>query len=706
MFERQKKWFAERWGYATTEAPIRDPKKVGLKKVGQALKGRGAQEFEESPIDLAQVTAAYKTDSYIRKAVNKYADLMFKTGWEINAKDEAVSEYIWLRLKFIAEQTGVPTEHLFKEIAFNLVLYGNAFVAKQRQGNPPQGVKMQGYSSNKPVLGYFVLPAHTIKISRDPSGKILRYEQDTGSGDTLVIKPEDMVHFTYNRDTGRAFGTPYIWNSLDDVKLLRQIEENVARLIYRNLFPLYQYKVGIDKPGFEATEEEIDYIREQIREMPLDGGVVVPERHDITVVSQGTAALDADPYLRYFRQRVFTGLGVSDIVMGIGDTANRGTADNLSAEMIDGVKEFQSIFQTIFQAFIVNELLFEGGYDPVLNPEHEANFVFHEIELDAKIKKENHIIQLFTQNAITHEEMRILIGLDPVADEGRLYFNMVTGALQAQAAQEAVSAANAKGTNKDQPSNQNGTQGSPGAPKRSSRESLDESLQEFSPNPLTEANVRVNLHSELGISSHTESMKRVWRSFREDALTMSSSGRSKEYIKSFAIEIAKQQMNFTMNRYLTDAFTKGILDASGELGARNTGDILARLEVKRITDKSKTYVNRLMDDMERLIFKAMDEQVDMASIINGAFNSNEFRLGFTSSTEMHRAYNYGRAVLAKSHGLEEAMSHVHEGDCVTCKSHSGQPIKLNNPSLLDAVPPHHPNCACIIEFQPNGGGVS
>lgn len=703
MFEKQKQWFAERWGFQVKEAAARDPKKVGLKKVGQALKGRGATEFEESPIDLNQVTAAYKTDSYIRKAVNKYADLMFKTGWDINAKDEGVSEYIWLRLKMMAEQTGQPVEQLFKEIAFNLVLYGNAFVAKQRTGNPPQGVKMQGYTSNKPVLGYFVLPSHTIQIARDATGKILRYQQDTGTGTTLVIKTEDMIHFHYNRDTGRAFGTPYIWNVLEDVKLLRQIEENTARLIYRNLFPLYQYQVGIDKPGYEATEEEIEYIREQIREMPLDGGIVVPERHNVTVVSQAGAALDAEPYLRYFRQRVFTGLGVSDIVMGIGDTANRGTADNLSAEMIDGVKEFQSIFQTIFQTFIVNELLFEGGYDPVLNPEHEATFVFHEIELDAKIKKENHIVQLFTQNAITHEEMRMLMGLDPVADEQRLYFNMVTGALQAQAAQEAIAAANAKGANKDQPTNQNGTQGSPGGAK-TSKNSTDS--EQFSTNRLTEAAGRVTFHSELGISSHTESMKRVWRAFREDALAMASSGKSKDYIKSFAVEIAKQQMTFNTNKYITDAFTRGVIDAARELNVANTGNILSRLEVKRVTDKSKFYINRLMDDMEKQILKASEKPEEMGALINGAFNSNEFRLGFTSNTELFRAYNYGRAILAKSQGIQEAKVHAHESDCATCNAKSGEKINLNDPSLLDAVPPHHPNCACIIEIQPNGGGVS
>lgn len=148
-------------------------------------------------------------------------------------------------------------------------------------------------------------------------------------------------YFTYRKPSGRAYGIPFIFNALDDVKLLRQIEENVARLIYRNLFPLYLYKVGIDKPGFEATDEEIETLREEIRNIPVDGALVVPERHNIEVVGSQGQAIDANGYLKYFRQRVFSGLGVSDTIMGISDTANKSTSDNQSSDLNDSVKDFQ-----------------------------------------------------------------------------------------------------------------------------------------------------------------------------------------------------------------------------------------------------------------------------------------------------------------------------------------------------------------------------
>jgi hypothetical protein len=722
MFDKTKDWLAKRWGYSTvTEAPggaKRDPKKVQIKKVGQALKGRGGGDFETSTVDLNEITRAYNTDSYITRAVNKYSELILKEGWDFSGKNDAATEYVWLRLKLMEEATGQPIDEFLKEIAQDIVLYGNAFVVKARQKGGTggaTGVKAVGYSSNAPVAGYFVLPPTTVNISRDEQGKILKYQQDVGGGSAIDIKVEDMIHFSYKKPRGRAYGIPYIFTALDDVKMLRQMEENIARLIYRNLFPLYQYQVGLDKPGFEATDEEIEDIREAIRDMPMDGGIVVPERHNITVVSNATAALDAAPYLLIARQRVFSGLAVSDIVMGIGNTANRGTADNLSAEMIDGVKEFQSVFRNTFQMKIINELLFEGGFDPVLNPDDEVLFEFSEIELDAKIKKENHITQLFTQNVITHEEMRTLMGRDPVTDEGRLYFNMVTAALNAQAAQEKAAAANAAGSNKNQPANQNGKKPSPGKPKRSKAsledddlEALDTLEEQFSTNVLTETTQRVNLHSELRITYTTENLHRIWNAFRDDVITMVQNGKSKDQIQAFVIHLAKQTLKSRIENSLAEAFYLGISHAKVTLNVTNIGNDVY-LQLDKAKKVATTFTDRLANDMRDLILKAMDEQdsVEKLSAVTGAFNSNTYRVDFISKTELYRTYNYGLALVAKAVKLESAEVFNPDPECGICVEKVGQAVDLTSDSLLDTIPPHHPNCTCTIQLNKNSseGGV-
>ncbi len=695
-----------------TDAPARDPKKTSIKKVGQAIKN-GGSDFEESIVDLEEVQRAYYTDSYIRRSVDKYSELMFKEGWEIPGKNTNATEYVWTRLKLMSEATGQPITELFKEIAHDLVLYSNAFVVKARQKGSTKipGVNAQGYTGNQPVAGYFVLPATTITISRDDNGKLLRYMQDTGGGNSVEFKPEDIIHFSYKKPRGMAFGIPFVHNVLDDVKMLRQIEENVARLIYRNLFPLYQYQVGIDKPGYEASDEEIENIREEIRDMPMDGGIVVPERHNITVIGAEGQALDASEYLKYFRQRVFTGLGVSDSTMGIGDTANRSTSDNQSADLNDGVKEFQAIFAETVTFKMINELLFEGGFDPILNPDDEVVFSFFEIELDAKIKKENHAVQLFTQNAITHEEMRQMMGKDPVTDEGRLYFNMVTIATaQAQAEMTAqAQAANNAGDNKNRPENQNGKQNSPGKPSRS-KESVESgskkaNLEENSPNVLTASSVMVNLHSELDISTQLSSLHNLWGFMREDVIKMISQGKSKEHIHSFVTELVKSSIKSSSKPIIESFILEGMQKARKEIDQKvivhNTDFTLALEEIMRLYQMR---MNRLIEDVMELVEKAQEKSTmsETASAITGAFESNQYRLKFIMRTELHRAFNYGKILVANKAGLDAVYSKTNtDTPNQRCSEKDGQAIPLNQPikDLMKQIPAYHPNCQCTVELN-------
>ena len=701
MKETVKRW---RTKEAPGSASARDPKKIAIKRLGQAIKSGGGGDFEDSPVDLEEVQRAYHTDSYIRRAVDKYAGLMFKNGWDFTGKNEAATEYVWTRFKLMSEGTGKSMDQLLSALAHDYILYGNAYLVKARQKGSQAGatgVNAVGYTGKQPIAGYFILPATTVTVARDELGKIMSYQQDVGGGSALTFKPEDIVHFTYKQPTGRAYGVPMVFNVLDDVQILRQIEENVARLVYRNLFPLYTYQVGLDKPGFEATDEEIDEIREQIRDMPMDGGLVLPERHNIKVVGAEGSAIDAEPYLKYYRQRVFTGLGVSDSVMGIGDTSNKSTSDNQAADLFDMVKEFQRTFTDQLQVGVVNEVLFEGGFDPTLNIDDEVRFFFEEIELDAKTKKENHIVQLFAQNVITHEEMRAAIGLDPVTDEGRLYFNMVTIATsQAQAEITAqAQAANNAGDNKDKPANQSGKQSSPGKAKASDetkKQSISEKVEE---KVLTEEPVMVTLTTELSIDSYIDSMSKVWNNLSDDVVTMMKAGKPFEHIRGLAVEIMRQSLRGHNRQYISDAMMKGLYSGREELNKPGQTNLSLTFAMEQIVAKGDRYVNRLADDMVTLLQKAYSEESldEKLSKAIGAFNSNKYRLSFIANTELYRAYNYGRATAAKEAGLETVDVVTHKG-CDQCKDKQGQ-VVLTDSGLLDAVPPHHPNCTCLVQLN-------
>ena len=461
-------------GATLSEAPSggggsanRDPQASLVKRIGLALGVGSSREFEAPPFDLTQITNAYDTEAYVRQAVDKYIEMMFKAGWDFVGKNQAAVDYIRMRFKLMAEMTQTPTDQLWIELAEDLVKYGNVIIVKGRDkqnllGGSKTGINVQGLGGEAPVVGYFPINVTTISILRDKNGTVKGWQQEVEGQDKPVkYKVTDVVHIYYKKEKGSAFATPFLLSTLDDIRSLRQAEETVLRLIYRNLHPLLHIKVGTEElPGQQG---EVDLVRGEFENMDLEAGFVTSERVNITAVS-ADKIIDAKEYLKYFEQRVFTGLGVSELMMGRGNTANRSTGDNLSGEFLDRVKAFQKVMAIFIDEFMIKELLMEGGFDPVLNPDDDVDFVFKEIDVDAKIKAENHAIFQYEHNAITEDEMRALLGRDPITDRALMFMNLVTIPIanEAAAAKAANSEPGTKATNnKNKPTNQNGTKPSP-----------------------------------------------------------------------------------------------------------------------------------------------------------------------------------------------------------------------------------------------------
>lgn len=384
-------------------------------------------DFEDPDFDMEDIENAYNTDSYVRQGVDKYVDQIFKEGYSFYGKDTNTVEYLKLRLEYIAEATGTPTNQFLMDIAEDLVKYGNCMIVKSRSNDVnalPQGVNIQGLAGKDPVVGYFCANPSTMTVMRDEHGVVTKWKQETDAGEQ-EFNPEDVIHFYYKRPKGNAYGTSFLVPVLDDVRALRQAEENVLKMMYRNIYPFHHVKVGTeDQPG---TEKEVDKIIEEINNMDVEGGIVTTERVTITPIASDKV-IDAEPYLRYMEDRVFSGMGIPAIMWGRGDTANRSTGDNMTSEMADRIRAITKIIEMFFNSFIVKELLMEGGYDPVLNPDQIAELKFHDNDVDVKIKKEVHAIYKYEHNAITEDEMRSALGMDPIADGDRekLFVELIT----------------------------------------------------------------------------------------------------------------------------------------------------------------------------------------------------------------------------------------------------------------------------------------
>jgi uncharacterized protein YifE (UPF0438 family) len=666
-----------------------NPKNVRIKKVGRATltSGGGGDTFEPPEWDFNQIDDAYSTSSYTRQAIDKYIELMFKESYDFVGPTPDTIEYIRKRFKMMAIATGKPVKQFFTEMAEDLVKYSNVFIVKARQKNSKglqmQGKSLTGVTGNQPIAGYFLLSPTTVSILRDEHGTIKKYEQEVpGNGDPIEFKPEDVIHIYYKKDRGKAFGQPFILPVLDDIRALREAEESVLRLLYRHLFPLYQYKVGIAEPGFEADDKEIENVRQQIENMPADGGIVTPERHDIKVIGADGEAIDAKDYLEHFEKRVFTGLGVSSTVMGRGDTANRSTADNMTKEMHDRIKAFQEVMSTFVNEFVIQEMLLEAGYDPIENPDDAVEFQFREIDTELKIKKENHAVYKYEHNAITEDEMRKELGLDPIQDRALMHVNLVGGANQDGDSE----GSSAETDNKNKPENQSGSRDAPKTKE------------------MAEAMTSSAFTKELDYKVHEEKLLKYYDNAKKDILDLTEKffeDEKKKYpnntqnIKATLKSLSRTSLSASEDKFNT-AFHSGVIEAMGDLKAKSLPDIsyqTASMKLERTHDK---YFNKLADELADLISEAIKEnEKDRAkSKVKNLLNAHEYRIRFIAFTELMHSFNYGYALTAKELGEKEITVKHEEDACDLCAEKTAIDLTVDN--LYEAVPPFHTKCSCTL----------
>lgn len=372
-------------------------------------------------IDLAGQVLLHNTDGFVRQAFKKKEGLMFKEGFGWKGANKDTIRYLKTRLAQIAQASEIPTITLLKRTARSLIRTSNAFLLKVRDPRASGGKTRTTPEGKtfKPIAAYFPMAPETMRVDLDENtGKIRKWRQVLPDGRWKDYKPEDVIHFVIDRREGFLFGVPTIIPVIDDIRALRQIEENIELLLYQHLFPLFHYKVGTETApaGYtEDGEKEVDIVEQQIKLMPSEGAIVTPERHEIKAIGAEGRSIRAEGYLTHFKKRVFAGLGVSQIDMGDGDTTNRATAQTLSRALIDAVKAIQDDLEAQWDQLVIGELLLESTFDDrVLEEDQMVHLEFAEIDIQNKMEQEQHAAEMFKVNGLTYDEFRAALSKEPI----------------------------------------------------------------------------------------------------------------------------------------------------------------------------------------------------------------------------------------------------------------------------------------------------
>ena len=585
--------------------------------------------------------------------------------------------------------TQKPMDILFQELADDLTKYSNAFLVKRRVDNIP-GIKATPVLADKVVGGYFRVDPASIKIKRDKNGNVTKYEQGYGDNKKEFF-PRDVVHIYMDKDANNAFGTPRIIAALDDVKLLRKIEGNVSALIYRFSMPLYQWIVGLPEAGMQATEPEIMKAQREIEMSTLDGIVVTNERTNIKAIGAEGTALNAEGYLKYFEERCFSALGVSASQMGRGGAKQ--DADSMEAQIHDTVKYIQRILSIFIEEKIINELLLEGGYNPILNEEDIVSYEFEEISLETKVKKENHEMLKWQGNITTNEETRRKLGMkDKVDDEERLYKNMIekTSRLAEidRTAEHQIALAKENAKNSTSTSGNSSSSTGNKAPRSSKSSSPNKAVTNNNRPQNQHGTHSAKIKESHGIeaSKHKKQFKDIYNYYKEASLDIDG-GESSDLVLPLAAETLCNEINKQIDQYAI----KGIEDAMKE--------------IRDVIDDTKLYPSQQIvmndfyeevNDKIKDIMKTIKKQIASdENNISTIFDKQEYKLRFLSDYMFRKAYWY-------SYVKTGALVDVNKAYIIfnSEKDAKGRNDYIDTKAFtVEDIPAYHSFCNCEVTYN-------
>jgi len=329
--------------------------------------------------------------------------------------------YIEQRIAEIEWATQTPFSQNIFDTFHDLFRFSNCMWVKSRSSKLSSGKTRTGLNGEtiEPVAGYFILPFETLEFKAKANGELKKAGQVLPDGTSREFFPRDLVHFFTNKKPGFVVGTPEVLPALDDLALLRRIEENVEDLIEANLFPVFHYQVGSDNFPERAGPDgvkETDIVKNTLEYMPAGGIYVSDHRREIKSIGSEGKSLRIDYYVEYFKNRVFAALGVSPIDMGEGGSANRSTASTLSKGMLMDIEAMTVIVKNFIEFYVIRDLLIEGGFNPLM-PSDQVQIKFGVIDKEERRADENMQVQLWLNNLKTMPEARKAIGERPFKEE-------------------------------------------------------------------------------------------------------------------------------------------------------------------------------------------------------------------------------------------------------------------------------------------------
>lgn len=419
---------------------------------------------EQSKRFIQRVNNAYLLDGFVHNAIDRHAEI-FKD-FDLAGGKKPVA-YVKKRLARMSLQGGEHWKTTIARYAHEYCKHGHPMLVKKRLGDGSSDVVRPLYADRPyPLAAVFLLspervePAYqnkafagwrikgmkkeTLRLmegTRMPAdGALISNRFPTLERDALLIPSVDVVNTAYKRPSDGHYGIGLAVPALEDVALLRNIEQTTAVMTRKNSMPLLWHRILKATSAQSGVQSEINAAARLHQSVSPDGVIVTPMHHELKVLGSESQALRLEGYLKYFSSRAFAGMGVSPFLMGF-EGGSLGAVEAAMELLMTRIRFMQEELARDLEMFLLWELLYEGGFDPFEDEEDQVRLVFREVDESRMIKLRSHFADLYTKNAITFQEMREGMGYSEKVSEASLYLRRVAIPLEEAKAEAKASAA-------------------------------------------------------------------------------------------------------------------------------------------------------------------------------------------------------------------------------------------------------------------------
>ena len=405
--------------------------------------------LSKAPLDayifktMTEANRYYLTDGTVRQVVDRYGegygDVYLKSD---NSK---AKQYVESRLELMSLASGEPWKIVLHRAFDEVWRLGNAVIAFKRGGDLPT-VRTLYADRPLPIVGLELvspLSLDVVKVNgyigfkrrdgkttnletnpRQPANSYKIEKLDAKFDSTTYVNGLDCCHLYFKKLAGATWGWGLTFSALEAMNVHRGLETTVAMAHQRFQAPIIHLQVTRPSAPRMNFEMEIAKSANTINSADPNSIYISGPNQEFKVHGSESQLLRSEGVLNQTSRRMFSGLATTPFEQGFegGTLGSAQSAVSLTASKKLRVNKELSM---LIEHHLINQLLFEGGFNPIDNPQDRVAVILTDAYEGDIIKRRAAAADLYVKGYCDLLEARELGSIKGVPDPALMYVSLV-----------------------------------------------------------------------------------------------------------------------------------------------------------------------------------------------------------------------------------------------------------------------------------------